>query len=118
MHWNARETSAVQMAIIHQPRIHVRLHMLLWHLADRWGRVGTNGISLALPLSHTMLADLVAARRPTVTVALAELEKRGLVRRVDTGFVLIGEPPGELLELRSLAVPHAAGSSGIRRAAG
>ncbi len=109
---------AVQMAIIHQPRIHIRLHMLLWHLADRWGRVGTDGISLALPLSHTMLADLVAARRPTVTVALAELEKRELVRRVDTGLVLIGEPPGELLELRSLAVPHAAGSSGIRRAAG
>jgi CRP/FNR family transcriptional regulator, cyclic AMP receptor protein len=109
---------AVQMAIVHQPRVHVRLHMLLWHLADRWGRVGVEGINLTLPLSHTMLADLVAARRPTVTVALAELEKRGLVRRVDTGLVLLGDPPGELLELRSIALPHAAGSSGIGRAAG
>jgi CRP-like cAMP-binding protein len=109
---------AVQMAIVHQPRVHIRLHMLLWHLADRWGRVGMDGISIDLRLSHTMLADLVAARRPTVTVALAELEKRGLVRRADRHLLLLGEPPGELLELRSLAVSHAAGSSGIRHTAG
>lgn len=109
---------AVQMAIVHQPRVNVRLHMLLWHLADRWGRVGMEGISLDLPLSHTVLADLVAARRPTVTVALGELEKRGLVRRADTTLLLLGEPPGELLELRSLALPHAARSAGVGRAAG
>jgi CRP/FNR family cyclic AMP-dependent transcriptional regulator len=109
---------AVQMAIVHQPRVHVRLHMLLWHLADRWGRVGMDGISIDLRLSHTVLADLVAARRPTVTAALGDLEKRGLVRRAETGLLLLGDPPGELLELRSMALPHAAGSAGIRRATG
>src|SRR5437763_11182436 len=30
---------AVNMAIVHQARIDVRLHMLLWHLSRRWGRV-------------------------------------------------------------------------------
>jgi CRP/FNR family cyclic AMP-dependent transcriptional regulator len=109
---------AVQMAIVHQPRVHVRLHMLLWHLADRWGRVGLDGISIDLPVTHTVLADLVAARRPTVTVALGELEKFGLVRRADTRVLLLGEPPGELLELRSVALPHTAGSSGIRHGTG
>jgi CRP-like cAMP-binding protein len=93
------------MAIVHQRRVHVLLHMLLWHLAGRWGRVRTDPISIALPLSHTMLADLVADRRPTVTAALGELEKPGLVRRAETGLLLLGEPPGELLELRSVALP-------------
>jgi hypothetical protein len=30
----------------------------------------------------------------------------------------LGEPPGELLELRSLALPHAPDSVGVRNAAG
>jgi CRP-like cAMP-binding protein len=106
------------MAIVHQPRTHLRLHMLLWHLAGRWGRVTTDGIVIGLRLTHTLLADLVAARRPTVTVALAELERSELVRRVDGGLLLLGEPPGELLELRSLALPHAPDSVGVRNAAG
>jgi CRP/FNR family cyclic AMP-dependent transcriptional regulator len=29
---------AVTMATVHQPHVDVRLHMLFWHLADRWGR--------------------------------------------------------------------------------
>jgi len=93
---------AVNMAIVHQARVDVRLQMLLWHLADRWGKVGTDGVTLGLRLTHTVLADLVAARRPTVTGALSELSKRGLVVPLDGGWLLAGEPPGELLELRSV----------------
>ena len=52
---------------------HVRLHMLFWQLADRWGRVRSDGISVPLHLTHSVLAELVAARRPTVTSALSEL---------------------------------------------
>jgi len=98
-------TVAVNMAIVHQARIDVRLHMLFWHLADRWGKVGTDGITVALRLTHTVLADLVAARRPTVSGALSELAKRGLVRPVQNGWLLAGEPPGELLELRAVHLP-------------
>jgi len=95
---------AVNMAIVHQARVDVRLHMLFWHLAGRWGRVRTDGVLLGLRLTHTVLADLVAARRPTVTSALTELSRQGLVRSAQGGWLLTGEPPGELLEL--VAVPE------------
>lgn len=98
---------AVQMAIVHQRRVHVRLHMLLWHLAERWGRVGNDGVIIPVRLTHSVLASLVAARRPTVSAALGDLEQHGLVRRIEQGLLLVGEPPGELLELRSVAVPDA-----------
>ena len=89
---------AVNMAIVHQARVDVRLHMLLWHLAARWGRVRSDGTVLRLRLTHTVLADLVAARRPTVTTALSELTRRGLVRTDGETWVLTGRgavrPPG------------------------
>jgi CRP/FNR family cyclic AMP-dependent transcriptional regulator len=95
---------SVGMAIIHQARVNVRLHMMLWHLADRWGRVGSEGVLLPLQLTHSVLADLVAARRPTVTSALAELYRQGVARAAPTGWVLFGEPPGELLAVQEVGV--------------
>ena len=95
---------AINMAIIHQARVNVRLHMLFWHLADRWGRVRSEGVILPLNLTHAVLADLVAARRPTVTTALTELSRQGLIRSAGTGWLLSGEPPGELLELQGMAL--------------
>lgn len=91
---------AVNMAIVHQARVDVRLHMLFWHLAARWGRVRSDGTMLRVRLTHAVLADLVAARRPTVTSALSDLSKRKLVRLIDDGWLLSGEAPGELLEVR------------------
>jgi CRP/FNR family transcriptional regulator, cyclic AMP receptor protein len=88
---------AVNMAIVHQARVDVRLHMLLWHLAGRWGRVRSDGTVLRLRLTHAILADLVAARRPTVTTALSELARRGLVSSDGETWVLSGEAPNELL---------------------
>ncbi len=87
---------AVNMAIVHQARVDVRLHMIFWHLASRWGRVGNDGVSLPLRLTHAVLSELVAARRPTVTSALTQLSKRGVVQSTDAGWLLRGEPPGEL----------------------
>ena len=98
------------MAIVHQPRVDVRLRMLFWQLADRWGRVRPDGVSVPLHLTHAVLADLVAARRPTVSSALSELADRGLVRSIGAGWLLSGEPPGELLELRQLAVDQLDGT--------
>jgi CRP/FNR family transcriptional regulator, cyclic AMP receptor protein len=90
---------SVTTAIVHHARVDVRLHMLLWQLAARWGRVRSDGVSLPLRLTHTVLADLAAASRPTVTSALSELARRGLVDAVDGGWLLHGDPPGELREL-------------------
>lgn len=89
---------AVNMAIVHQARVDVRLHMMFWRLADRWGRVGPRGVLIPLHLTHSVLAELVAARRPTVTSALSDLARSGLVLPVDNGWILSGDPPGDLLE--------------------
>lgn len=70
--------------------------MLFWHLADRWGRVRPDGLIVPLRLTHTILADLVAARRPTVSVSLSDLTKRGLVVSTEDGWLLSGKPPSEL----------------------
>jgi CRP/FNR family transcriptional regulator, cyclic AMP receptor protein len=88
---------SVNMAIVHQARVDVRLHMLLWHLAARWGRVRSDGTVLRMRLTHAVLADLVAARRPTVTTALSELARRGMVRTDGETWLLSGEAPGDLL---------------------
>lgn len=89
----------LNIAIVHQARVDVRLHMLLWHLAARWGRVRSDGTALPLRLTHNVLADLVAARRPTVTSALSDLARRGLVQFKQDGWLLFGGPPSELLEV-------------------
>jgi CRP-like cAMP-binding protein len=71
--------------------------MLLWHLAARWGRVRSDGTVLRLRLTHAVLADLVAARRPTVTTALSDLSRRGLVKTDGETWVLSGDAPGDPL---------------------
>jgi CRP/FNR family cyclic AMP-dependent transcriptional regulator len=90
---------AVNMAIVHQARVDVRLQMLLWHLAGRWGRVRSEGTVVPLRLTHSVLSELVAARRPTVTSALSDLSRRGLVRPFRDAWLLHGEPPVELLDI-------------------
>jgi CRP/FNR family transcriptional regulator, cyclic AMP receptor protein len=87
---------AVNMAIVHHARVDVRLRMLFWHLASRFGRVRGDGVIVPLRLTHALLAELVAARRPTVTSALSALAKEGSVRSLADGWLLSGDPPGEL----------------------
>lgn len=86
---------AVNMAIVQQPKVEARLHMLLWHLADRWGTVGPDGVLLPIRLTQTVLAALVAAQRPTVSAALRTLERDLRITRTNTGWLLHGAPPGE-----------------------
>jgi hypothetical protein len=66
-------------AITSQPRLEVRLVLVLWQLAARWGRVEPSGIRLRLPLTHRLLGQLVAAERPSVSHALKRLAHAGLV---------------------------------------
>lgn len=91
-----RRSSAhtLRRTIIQQPRLSERLHFLLWHLADRFGRVDAGGVVLPLPLSHELLAQLAGAQRPSVSRALKELERAELVaRRPDRTWWLGGAPP-------------------------
>ena len=85
---------AVRLTIIQQPRLSTRLHLLLWHLADRFGRFEAEGMVLPLPLSHELLAQLVGAQRPSVSRALKDLERAELIaRRSDGTWWLGGQPP-------------------------
>lgn len=77
----SRRTSDVNTvrAISCHPRLEVRLDLLFWHLASRWGRVEPTGLHLTLPLTHRLLGQLIAAERPSVSHAMARLAHAGLV---------------------------------------
>ena len=79
--WRASAASSVRLSIVQQPRLSVRLHFMLWHLADRFGRVQADGVVLPLPLCHSLLGWLVGARRAAVCRALKDLEREELVVR-------------------------------------
>lgn len=87
---------AVNLAIVHVRHADRRLHMLLWHLADRWGRVTPDGVHLPMRLTHEMLADLACMRRPTASSALNRLARHGeIMRRDDATLLLTGDPPSD-----------------------
>jgi CRP-like cAMP-binding protein len=109
---------AVNMAIVQQPRIDIRLHMLFWELADRWGVVRHDGVHVPIQLTHATLADLVAARRPTVTKALGELADREALIWTGEDWLLPGDPPAELAEMGAVAVAATGGNGHGRPRAG
>ena len=94
----------VNIAIVHHPRVDVRLQMLFWELADRWGTVRREGVRVPLRLTHAVLADLVAAQRQTVSKALGELSARGLVTWTGDAWLLSGSPPAELDDLGAVSI--------------
>src|SRR4051794_18620892 len=91
---NARvERLATMKAIAQLKCVDRRLSALFWHLAERWGRMGPEGVVLPLGLSHRLLGELVGARRPTVSAALAQLTAAGeVMRRPDGTWLLAGRP--------------------------
>lgn len=122
---------AVQGLIAHLPRVELRLLLVLYHLADRWGFVTPEGTVVPLPLSHDLLGQLAAARRPTITLALNALERDGQLRRLDDGsWLLTGaadelvraiattsegiQPVGEMLALRVRAIERRQDARALR----
>ena len=117
---------AITQAISQLNRVDRRLLALFWHLAERWGRVSRDGIAVPLALSHRLIGELVGARRPTVSTALAELARAGqLIRRDDGTWLLTGEPVAssagavEVIRQRRRLMPdeRGGGRAGSRRAA-
>jgi CRP/FNR family cyclic AMP-dependent transcriptional regulator len=85
---------ALQLALAKLPRLDLRLLCLFWHLADRWGRTERDGVTVSIRLSHQTLAELVSARRPSVTHTLGDLSDDGrLVRTSSSCWLLRGQPP-------------------------
>jgi len=86
--------AATMKAIAQLNSVERRLVALFWHLAESWGHVGPDGVIVPLELSHRLLGELIGARRPTVSTALATLGRDGrLRRRPDGGWLLTGDPP-------------------------
>jgi len=97
----------VRLAIAQLPNLESRLHLLMWHLADRWGRRELDGVVLPLRLSQGLLAELVAATRSSVNTALRRLTADGVLRqRDDRTWLLIVEPPPALVA--GMPAAHAA----------
>ena len=82
------KSMALDNAVTNLKQVQVRLLVLFFHLADRWGRVGPREISVQLPLTHETLAKLVGAARPSVTTALSALAHRRLLYREDGTWCL------------------------------
>lgn len=91
---------SVHQALLQLSPVETRLLILFWHLAERWGRVTPDGISLRLRMSHELLGQLVGCRRASITTALHRVHDTGKVtRREDGSWLLRGDPPDELAEI-------------------
>lgn len=67
-------------AIMSLPRSEDRILALFWHLAERWGTVHPDGVKVRLKLTHELIGRLTGSKRPTVSLALAQLAEEGLLR--------------------------------------
>jgi CRP/FNR family transcriptional regulator, cyclic AMP receptor protein len=85
---------AADAAIASIVGVEERLLILLWHIAERWGEAKRDGAHISIHLPHRLLADLVGARRPSVTSALSALQEAGRLDSTASGcWVLLGDPP-------------------------
>jgi CRP-like cAMP-binding protein len=89
----ARRLANVLTIALH-PKLEERLQLLMWELADRYGRVHRDGVHVDLPLTHELISELAGARRPSVSSALSRLVQGGVMERHGSGWILHGDPPG------------------------
>lgn len=59
--------------------VHTRIGKLLLRLVARYGNRVGGEIVLKIPLTHQAIADMVGASRPTVSNALGDLKRRGVL---------------------------------------
>jgi len=88
---------SLQAAINALSRTEERLDATLWGLACQFGRVTREGVILDLPITHTQLADMVAAQRPSVSTAISRMQAQGRLVRIERHrWLLRGESPAIL----------------------
>jgi CRP-like cAMP-binding protein len=90
---------AILSSIASQRRLETRLHMLFWHLADRFGRMRGEWVQIPVPLTHGLLAELVGARRPSVSTVVSRLQSRDLLIQDQDGWRISGTVPPEYMEM-------------------
>jgi CRP-like cAMP-binding protein len=91
---------SIHLALLQLSPVETRLHVLFWHLAERWGHVTPHGITIKLRISHEVLGQLVGSQRASVTTGLRHIDESGLlVRRADGTWLLRGSPPEEMVHI-------------------
>ena len=101
-------------AIGHLSSAETRILAVLWHLAETWGKVVVGGTLIPFPFTHATLGQLMGARRPTVSLALVNLDKQGLVKRLGDGSWLL--PTGSDAALREMLANGAPAPELVMRA--
>lgn len=81
-------TQAALTATAHVKRVDIRLLAVLWHLAERFGRVTPEGVVVPIRLTHIRLARMVGAQRPSVTTALTRMLRDGRLVQTNGHFIL------------------------------
>jgi CRP/FNR family transcriptional regulator len=85
-----------------------RVFEKLLQLARTYGRAVPGGVRIDFPLTHQLLADMVGSARETVSLALSELAREGLLDRQQRRYAL-KISPHELFSTRpSHGVPERA----------
>ncbi len=79
--------ASLAQAISHLSRTEDRVLAFAWHLSERFGRVGPEGVTVGVKLTHETIGRLIGAERSTVTLAIAVLEREGLLRRRSDGLI-------------------------------
>lgn len=77
------------MEILHCRSAESSLLRLFGWLAKRFGQEVEQGRLIDLRLTHQDLAELIGATRVTVTRLLNDLEKQGVIQRVQRQFVVL-----------------------------
>lgn len=78
------------MANFAQTRHVERVRRKLLQLARSHGHVGRDGIRIDFPITHALLAEMIGSSRETVTRALEQLQREGVVARNGSSYRLLG----------------------------
>jgi CRP/FNR family transcriptional regulator, cyclic AMP receptor protein len=92
----ADQTRRAQLhqAISQLPRVEDRLLALMWSLAESRGIVRKDGVHLPLTLTHEAIAQMIGARRPTVSLGLTALSEQGALSVEEDGWLLAPDSLG------------------------
>lgn len=94
----AAGTQGLLTAASRIPRIERRVLTLLWVMGERWGRAGTEGIQLDLPIAGDVLALVAATDLRTAHDALDALLTNGRIRSGDGDTVILPAAQTQALE--------------------
>lgn len=82
---------ASRLALVSMHGARARLAMLLLDLSQRFGVRDSRGTIVDVRLTHREMASLIGATRETVSVAIVELRKQGIIRTEARRVIVVDE---------------------------